>query len=148
MRESGSPAGVRQGIEPVPSRVLLTAYLVTGNLEQAEQAVLKGMERWNPDVDPVEALVRRVLADAVSAPAAAADGKRPRWNLPAELLAVLTLASPLRSCFVLRSLAGLSSHVCAQLLQLAPEQVDEYTGAAHQELGRHTTSEVSRSSPD
>jgi DNA-directed RNA polymerase specialized sigma24 family protein len=71
----------------------------------------------------------------------AATRRRHQWEppvrtgarlwLPEELRAVLTLAPPIRRCFVLRSLAGMSAQACARLLGLLPNQVDEYAGAAH-----------------
>ena len=48
------------------------------------------------------------------------------------LRAVLMLAPPIRRCFVLRNLAGMSAQACARLLDLLPNQVDEYAGTAHQ----------------
>lgn len=118
--------------EAVLHRALLASYLVTGNLDQAEQAVLKGIDSWNSDIEPEEELLRRVIAAAAQAP----SHEQPRGlRLPAELQAVLKLASPLRGCFVLRTLTGLPSHACAELLRLLPAEVDEYTGAAHRELG-------------
>jgi DNA-directed RNA polymerase specialized sigma24 family protein len=127
----------RQSIDRVLSRALVTIYLFTGNIERAEQAVLRGIESWNPDVEPEEALLQRVIAAAarLSGTNEQSDGRHSRLNLPGELQAVLSLAPPLRGCFVLRSLAGLPSQACAQLLGLLPDQVDEYTAAAFQGLG-------------
>ena len=135
MLEHTSSAGARRGTEWVLCRALLTSYLVTGNLEEAEQAVLKGIDSWNGDVEPEEVLLRRVITAAAQAtPHEGSHGRASRLSLPPELEAVLTLAPTLRGCYVMRNLAGMPSQACAQLLRLLPEQVDEYTGAAHQEL--------------
>ena len=117
----------------VVARSFRTAYLLTNSAEEAESAVLAGIESWNPDGESDEALFDKVMCAAVR--------RRHRWEppvrtgtrvwLPEELRAVLTLAPPIRRCFVLRNLAGMSAQVCARLLDLLPNQVDEYAGAAH-----------------
>lgn len=117
----------------VVARSLHTAYLLTNSAEAAESAVLAGIESWNPDDESNEALFNKVMC--------AAARRHHRWEppirtgarlwLPEELRAVLTLAPPIRRCFVLRNLAGMSAQVCARLLGLPPNQVDEYAGAAH-----------------
>jgi hypothetical protein len=114
-------------------RAFRTAYLLTNSAEEAESAVLAGIESWNPDGESGDALFCKVMC--------AAARRRHQWEppvrtggrlwLPAELRAVLTLAPPIRRCFVLRNLAGLSAQVCARLLGLLPNEVDEYAGAAH-----------------
>ena len=117
----------------VVARSFRTAYLLTNSAEDAESAVLAGIESWNPDGESDEALFHKVMC--------AAARRRHQWEppvrtgarlwLPEELRAVLTLAPPIRRCFVLRSLAGMSAQACARLLGLLPNQVDEYAGAAH-----------------
>jgi DNA-directed RNA polymerase specialized sigma24 family protein len=117
----------------VVARSFRTAYLLTNSAEEAESAVLAGIESWNPDGESDEALFHKVMC--------AAAHRRHQWEppvrtearlwLPEELRVVLTLAPPIRRCFVLRNLAGLSAQLCARLLGLLPDQVDEYAGAAH-----------------
>ena len=117
----------------VVARSFRTAYLLTNSAEEAESAVLAGIESWNPDGESDEALFHKVMC--------AAAHRRHQWEppvrtearlrLPEELRAVPTLAPPIRRCFVLRNLAGMSAQVCARLLDLLPNQVDEFTGAAH-----------------
>jgi len=117
----------------VIARSFRTAYLLTNSAEEAESAVLAGIESWNPDGESDEALFHKVMW--------AAARRRHQWEppvptgarlrLPEELGALLTLAPPIRRCFVLRNLAGMSAQVCARLLDLLPNQVDEYAGAAH-----------------
>ena len=117
----------------VVARSFRTAYLLTNSAEEAESAVLAGIESWNPDGESDEALFHKVMY--------AAAHRRHQWEppvrtearlwLPEELRVVLTLAPPIRRCFVLRNLAGMSAQVCARLLDLLPNQVDEFTGAAH-----------------
>ena len=117
----------------VIARSFRTAYLLTNSAEEAESAVLAGIESWNPDGESGEALFDKVMC--------AAARRHHRWEppvrtgarlwLPEEVRAVLTLAPPIRRCFVLRNLAGMSAQVCACLLDLLPNEVDEYAGAAH-----------------
>jgi hypothetical protein len=123
-------------IADVVAQAYCTAYLLTNSAEDAESAVLSGIESWNPDVESDEALFHEVIC--------AAARRQYRWELPLrtrtrvcvpeELRAVLTLAPPIRRCFVLRNLAGMSAQACARLLGLLPNQVDEYAGAAHRFL--------------
>jgi hypothetical protein len=117
----------------VVARCFRTAYLLTNSAEEAESAVLAGIDSWNPDGESDEALFDKVMCDATR--------RHHRWEppvrtgtrvwLPEELRVVLTLAPPIRRCFVLRNLAGMSAQACARLLGLLPNQVDEYAGAAH-----------------
>ena len=117
----------------VVARCFHTAYLLTNSAEEAESAVIAGVESWNPCCESDEALFQKVMC--------AAARRRNQWEppvrnhagmwLPEELRAVLTLAPPIRRCFVLRNLAGMPAQVCARLLDLLPNQVDEYAGAAH-----------------
>jgi hypothetical protein len=118
----------------VVARSFRTAYLLTNSAEEAESAVLAGIESWNPDGESDEALFHKVLSAAARG---RHQGEPPvrtgaRVCLPEELRAVLTLAPPIRRCFVLRNLAGMSAQACARLLDLLPNQVDEYAGTAHQ----------------
>jgi hypothetical protein len=118
----------------VVARSFRTAYLLTNSAEEAESAVLSGIESWNPDGESDETLFHKVMCAAVRRrhqwePPVRTTGAR-LW-LPEELRAVLTLAPPIRRCFVLRNLAGMPAQVCARLLDLLPNQVDEFAGAAH-----------------
>jgi hypothetical protein len=117
----------------VVARSFRTAYLLTNSAEEAESAVLAGIESWNPDGESDEALFHKVMCAAARRHHQSEPPVRTgaRLRLPEELRVVLTLAPPIRRCFVLRNLAGMSAQVCARLLDLVPNQVDEYAGAAH-----------------
>jgi DNA-directed RNA polymerase specialized sigma24 family protein len=127
----------RPAIARLLERAFLTAHLLTGSIQQAEDATLKGLDFWNPDEEPGEALFQNVLDAAARAqiqpsrPDSDASGS----NLPNELKAVLRLSSQLRRCFVLRVLVGLPSQECGRLLGLDSDRVDEDTCAALQCLG-------------
>ena len=123
------------GIKHLTNRALVAAHLLTGSPEQAEQAVLEGIDSWNPDEEPEEALFDRVVEAAVrpsvqQIPSAADD-----QHLPRELRPILKLAPQPRSCFVLRILLGLPSKVCGRLLGLDSDRADEYTIEALECLG-------------
>src|SRR5580700_7264250 len=87
----------------VVARSFRTAYLLTNSTEEAESAVLAGIESWNPDGESDEALFHKVMC--------AAARSHHQWEppvrtgallwLPEELRVVLTLAPPIRRCFVL-----------------------------------------------
>lgn len=109
------------------NRALVTAHLLTGSLERAEQAVVEGINSWNPDQEPEAALFDRVVEAAAARvgirqiPSASDDS-----YLPQELRPILKLPPKPRSCFVLRTLLGLPSKVCAGLLGLDSDRTDEY----------------------
>jgi hypothetical protein len=126
------------GIEQTIGRAFLTAHLLTANVEQAERAVLEAVAAWDPSTDEEETLFQRALYASVVDPVCDAsksgETEPARSRLPAELLAVFDLSIPLRRCFVLRILAGISVQVCARWLQLPPRLVNQYTRAALQYL--------------
>lgn len=117
----------------VVARAFRTAYLLMNSAEEAESAALAGIESWNPDGESVESLFHKVMCAATRRRHQREPPVRTeaRVWLPEELRAVLTLSPPIRRCFVLRSLAGMSAEVCARLLDLRPNQVDEFASAAH-----------------
>jgi hypothetical protein len=116
------------------NRALLTAHLLTGSVERAEEAAVEAINLWNPDEESQETLFNRV----VEAAARTKTPSNPRGsdpsgsNLPDELKTVLGLEIRPRHCFVLRILLRLPSSVCARLLGLRGDQVDEFTHAALQ----------------
>jgi DNA-directed RNA polymerase specialized sigma24 family protein len=124
-------------------RAFLAAHLLTANIQRAEDAAMAAIALWNPDDESEEALFRRILEAAAHAqvqqsPPGLNNPDESGSYLPKELKAVLELAPQLRRCFVLRILAGLNSEVCARLLGLQSDRVEEYTRAALQSLGaRH-----------
>lgn len=126
-----------EGITHLTNRALVTAHLLTGSLAQAEQAVLEGIDSWNPDEEPEEALLDRVVEAAAARPSvpriqSASDDP----CLPKELRPILKLAPHPRSCFVLRILLGLPSRVCGGLLGLDSDRADAYTIEALECLAR------------
>lgn len=131
-------------LAPVLSRVLLAAYLITGDIEHAEQAVLKAIEGWHPGEESEE----RLVLHAIEAAARTNMTREPQPSEPDprmadELKAVLNLGKQLRTCFVLRQLVGLPSRDCARLTGLIPAEFDECNITALQGLctnksGRHS----------
>jgi hypothetical protein len=117
-------------------RALLTAYLLTGCIHQAERAMYCALDSFDPDRDTKETLFRQVLRAAIHP---AEPVRRPVIKergplLPGELEAVLNLSSEQRQCFVLRWLVGMSERDCARLLRLHGGKVCEHTCAAMQAL--------------
>jgi DNA-directed RNA polymerase specialized sigma24 family protein len=125
------------GIARLLDRAVLTAYLLTGSLQHAEEAALAAIDSWKPDDEPEEVLFQNVLDAAARAQAQADPNDRDSSAsyLPNELQAILRLAPQLRRCFVLRILVGLPGDVCGRMLDLHSDQVDEYTCAGLQSLG-------------
>jgi hypothetical protein len=127
-------AGTRQSIERAVCKAFLTAHVLTGSTEQAESAAIEAIDSWHPDNETEEVLFGNVLRAAARAniqrkPKQSGDPEAGASYLPSELQAVLRLAHEPRCCFVLRFLAGLPRQVCARLLDLHSDQVDQYTCA-------------------
>jgi hypothetical protein len=111
------------------TRAFNAAHLLTASILQAEAAVLKAIDRFDPSRDTDETLFGYALRSAVQSQ----PGHQPESTgqpLPKELQAVLNLARELRYCFVLRVLIGMSKQACAQLLGVNVQKVDECTCTA------------------
>ena len=131
---------VGQGVLRLLDRALLTAHLLTGNLHQAEDLTLDAIDSWRPGEEAEQVLFQNVLDAAARARVEPGTNNpdRSASYLPNELKAVLRLPPQLRSCFVLRILAGLPAQACARLLCLHPDVVERYTCDALQCLARGT----------
>ena len=133
----GTCAATRS-VENTVSRALLTAYLLTASVEQAETAVEAALASWDGDNGSEEGLFQAVLSAAVRSQVGGTTSlEKPdsaRVFLPSELRTVLDLSWQLRRCFVLRMLVGLSVQMSARLLDLHPRHVRRYTCEALQRL--------------
>ena len=121
-------------------RAFLTAHLLTGNLQQAEEVTLDAIDSWRTGEEAEEVLLQNVF-DAAARIQVETDSRNLEAStsyLPNELKAVLRLAPQLRRCFVLRILAGLPEQACARLLSLHSDMVERYTCDALQCLARGT----------
>jgi hypothetical protein len=133
-----SNRGAKFVIERTIRRAFRTAHLLTADVRQAEIAVLKAIDLFEPEVDTDETLFRHTMHAAVLSPtepmprAASHRSEATDSFVPVELQAVMNLSRDLRYCFVLRILAGWSRLACARLLRLQGRSVDRYTGAALQ----------------
>lgn len=130
----------RRDVDHEIKRAFLAAHLLTANTEQAERAVLEAIDQRHSAEQTEDAFFARMVTAAIRTQAgyesSSVDNPEPdEWLLPTELEAVLDLSPPLRRCFVLRMLAGLSRDVCARLLRLNVRTVDQYTAAALECLG-------------
>jgi DNA-directed RNA polymerase specialized sigma24 family protein len=121
------------GLEQTISRAFRAAHLLTGGEEQAEIAVARALDSWDPDDNDEQGLFELALTAALHGHVPSLQepaGSR----LPVELRAVLRLPWELRRCFVLRTLVGWPREMCARLLDLSIQQVDDYTSAALRQL--------------
>jgi hypothetical protein len=120
------------------SRAFVTAFLLVGDAERAEAAVLKSIALTNFDDASGDELIRRTVNDAVEPeemPERFPRKREPAFSmLPFELQRVLQLPHYLRQCFVLRVLVGLPLEVCARLLHSNVEQIDRGARAAMLQL--------------
>ena len=119
-------------IEQTVGMAFRTAHLLTGNIQQAESAVLEAIDCFDPDVDTGETLFQNAILAAVQYPSS--QSQSTESSEPIELQAVLSLSENLRRCFVLRVLVGLTRPACARLLHLNVGAVNDYTCAALQRL--------------
>jgi DNA-directed RNA polymerase specialized sigma24 family protein len=123
-------------LETMAGSAFITALLLAGSMERAEAAVLEGITSLNPDdISDGPLFTAAVLSASVTQQTGGLEehmeiAERTSSILPLELRKVLHLPPPLRRCFVLRMLAGLPREVCARLLHLEVQQVDERTCAA------------------
>jgi DNA-directed RNA polymerase specialized sigma24 family protein len=116
----------------------VTALLLTGDPADAESAVADALraaghvsgdqagdkEGWFAERVQHEAIGRQRPGRSSRPDALRGD------DLPPELLRVMSLPARLRSCFVLRILAGATRDACARLLNLRVQEVDCYTREA------------------
>jgi len=130
---SGSTQESKRLLERTLGRALYAAHLLTASIRQAEAAVVKAIDWFDPDRDDEDTLFRYALRAAVEAPAEH-QMESTGSPLPVELQAILNLTRELRHCFVLRVLIGMSKQACAQLLGLNVHIVDECTCIAMQRL--------------
>ncbi|HTS27310.1 MAG TPA: sigma factor-like helix-turn-helix DNA-binding protein [Bryobacteraceae bacterium] len=128
-RADGKRAG---DLEWTVAVALRTAHLLTASLQQAERAVSKAIDGFDPEVDTADTLFRNTIRAAVQSPPVQSQATEPVG--PVELHAVLGLPENLRRCFVLRVLAGLPRAACARLLNLNAASVNENTCAALERL--------------
>jgi hypothetical protein len=117
----------------------IVGLLLTGNIEQAERAVLESVECPCPDGQSGEDLFRRVILFAVDAKEMSPnhspeDLKAASSILPFELGCVLALPPALRQCYVLRVLVEMPREICALILHMESSQVRQRTQAAMLEL--------------
>ena len=135
---NGTKMGERQcGIETTISLAFRTAHLLTASVHQAESAVLKAIESFDPDGDSEETLFQSAMHAAVHGQVEVklqSASNQPASLVPVELQSVLDLSQNLRRCFVLRVLVGMSRQACARLLRLTVRSVDYYTCAAFHSL--------------
>ena len=103
----------------IPSQSLnklwVIALLLTGSAENAENAVVESVSLRSDQI-PVHGLIETCLKMTSDHSESSKDTVS---MLPAELRPILQLHSPLRHCFVLRTLLGLSTHDCKRLLKIS-----------------------------
>jgi hypothetical protein len=104
-------------------KAMLTAYLLTGSLKQAENSVLSGIRLWNPNTESEETLFNWVMMEAVASDDSSFTVD---IELPVELQNVFTLPLSIRRCFVLRILVGMKVEGCARLLNVTSQFVNLY----------------------
>jgi hypothetical protein len=115
-------------------RAFITALLLTGRVEQAEDAVIEAIGQFDTEQSTAEQLLTLTVAAAIKKSHAIPQSSEVVMNrssiLPWELNSVTYLSPYLRHCYVLRILLGWSREISARFLQLETGQLDEHTQAA------------------
>jgi len=136
-------------LQKVICKAVCVALLIAGDLEVAENAVTDAIQSLDAEDLKTDALFICVSTLSIQCARNVADLSvrsqqgEPSFALPPELRDVLDLPRLPRCCFVLRFLLRLSVSTSACLLQLEPDQVNDYSSAAVSVLGAITTREVS-----
>ncbi len=136
-------------LQKVICKAVCVAWLISGDLEAAENAVLAAIQSLDAEDLNTDALFICVSTLSIQCTRNAANlSIRSRqaetsFALPPELQNVLYLPRLPRCCFVLHFLLRLPVSTSACLLQLEPDQVIGYSSAAVSILGAITTREVS-----
>jgi len=133
-------------IDRCPSRMFVTAYLLTGSAKQAEAVLSASIPKLNAKATRDGSLSWKAIAPAILR--GDPDLEPPRDEtpepLPVELQRVLRLSRRLRQCFVLRVLMAMPRQYCAELLRIDAEQVDANCRLAAEELARLAAGEAAR----
>jgi hypothetical protein len=117
------------------SKSFFTAILLTANMECAERAVLRSIRLLERERVSESSLLRGTIQTALAARVGITEQLDEVCSmLPLELQKVLHLPRGFRQCFVLRILLGLSREVCASLLGLDVQQIDEQACASIRRL--------------
>jgi hypothetical protein len=120
------------------------AVLLTGNLKQAEEAMLEGIRLWNSEAasDLLQKTATAAVERSLNAISHSEDLTQTFGHLPTELQRVVRLPASLRRCYVLRILMALPGATCAMLLGLNPLAVNRNACWAAQILARIVQAEV------
>ena len=111
------------------------AFLLTGSLDLAENAVLHGIAALAPNDDVEKDLVKKtvelIFRRRMDFPN---QLEHSLALLPPELRRLIWLAPVGRDCFILRVLFGITAASCAKILNLTIEQLDVSLRAALRQL--------------
>lgn len=134
-----SGTGVTDAGEGALQESFFTAVLLTQNAACAEAAVMAAIDAYDAD-SALDADFRKMAVGASLAGyrempvLSGRDLAQTASMLPDELHGVLQLASPLRQCYLLRTLLQWPRSECARMLRLDTAQVDRYARAAALEI--------------
>lgn len=133
MRNLAIDRSLNSSDENGPSEMLkmafVTAYLLTGNVEASQAAIEDAIQEWEPSLGEME-LLRHTAAIALTHRSERPDD----FAVPARLRYVIDLPTPMRQCFILRCLLGLTTSATGRLLLISKGDVDRQMVAAMQSL--------------
>jgi len=118
-------------------RAFCAAFMLTGNMQAAELAVLNGIAatecyRAGDDVF----LFETVKAAIQGRPDSLHQSQQPPAHLPLELRRLFQLTPISRDCFVLRILLGMAVETCSRILHRRIEEIEDVLCVTLQELPR------------
>lgn len=117
-------------LSPGLAQLFTVAFLLTGDRDRAEEAVLSAIENKDTGQALLTETIILSLRSANTLPANPDIG----W-LPPNLQPAMLLPRPQRSAFVLRFLAGWSAEASGSALHLSAPQVNDLAGSAAALIG-------------
>jgi len=121
-------------LESMP-KAFCIALILTGNVDGAEAAVLRGIAALDSNYTCGHHLIRQTSIAAIGRHLDFLNQAEQALSiLPPELCRVLLLAPKLRHCFVLRILLGMTPKLSAEILGRPVLEVDDALGAALRSL--------------
>jgi len=112
-----------------------SAFLLTGSIECAEEAVINAIEACDSDDIVDESLFVEMVRSAIELRTTCrCQSKRGDLFLPLELWRLFQLQPVSRDCYILRILLRMPCGTCAHILHLTVDEVDDALLAALREL--------------
>ena len=118
-------------------RAFCAAFMLTGNMQAAESAVLNGIAATECYRAGDDTLVFETVKAAIQGrPDSLHQSQQPPAHFPLELRRLFLLTPISRDCFVLRILLGMALGTCSGILHRRIEEIEDMLCVTIQELPR------------